>query len=731
MNITQFLKLLQKNIAVLIAVPVLLALLVFYFTRNEAKKYVSSTVVYTGIASGMTIESQEPRNVDFFGVKIVFDNFINIIESRETMEETGIELFANNLMLSKPNREFLSEYNFKELQQKTPASIKALIVKGNLEATKEKMLAYKNSNDTNYLYRLLNLNHPHYSVKAISGLKVQRIENSDLIKIEYSNDDPGITKQTLLVLTRVFIRKYKSLQQGQSMDVVRYFEEQVELAAQRLKDAEDRLLHFNQDNNIINYYEQSKYIAAQKEELDVKIQNIRMELVSAEAAVEELESKLNKRELIKLNSQNIVELRNKLSNLSSNEAFLTATNKEKSNDKKLMALYRKKVELKKELELEISKLTLISASKEGLPSKEILSAWLANIVKLEESKSQLNILNERKMEFELTYQKFAPLGATMKRIEREIDVAERAYLELLHSLSLAKLKQQNIEMSSTSEIVDAPFFPIEPQPSKRKILIAAAFVLGFLFSLALIIILEYLDSTIKNTDRAIKFTELELAGVYPKIVNYSKTINIDFVRKRMIEMMIQNIGFKLQNIDVKLRIVSVLSTQNIEGKTFIGIELAKSLLARGYKVLFLISDNSNSEILFDEPFVLKYKSLIDLSEVKNVDELIPNTISLNDFDYVFVEFPSLIYFQYSTEIIKNSQLSLLVLRSNRAWNKADKLALDKLKSNVNCPLMLVLNGVDLDSLTDVLGEIPKSRSRLRRIIKKLLTLQIKARYRFK
>jgi len=82
MDIKQFIKLIQKNIYILLGVPILLAMLVWYFTRNEAKIYSSSTTIYTGIASGMSLVSQEPRNVDFFGVKIVFDNFINIVTSR-------------------------------------------------------------------------------------------------------------------------------------------------------------------------------------------------------------------------------------------------------------------------------------------------------------------------------------------------------------------------------------------------------------------------------------------------------------------------------------------------------------------------------------------------------------------------------------------------------------------------------------------------------------------------
>jgi len=720
----------------ILGVPVLLAVLVWYFTRNETKTYISSTTVYTGIASGMSLESQESKNVDFFGVKIVFDNFINIVLARETMEETGIKLFAQNLMLEQPKREFISNYHYRELQKNTPQNIKDLIVKGNLNATVAAMSEYKKRNDTNFLYKLLNLDNHHYSVKAISGIKAKRINNSDLIKVEYSNDDPGITKQTLVLLTQVFIEKYKLLQQGQSNNVVKYFEEQVALATQRLKDAEDRLLNFNQSNNIINYYEQSKYIAAQKEELGVKIQNIRMDLVASEAAVQELESKLNKKELIKLNSKKIIELRNKLSSLSSEEAFLNTTNQNGNNRKKITKLHLEKMRLKKELAYEINKLSAVSASKEGIPVQKVLGTWLENVVKLEETKSKLSILNERKMEFEQTYKKFAPLGATMKRIEREINVAERAFLELLHSLTLAKLKQQNIEMSASTEIVDQPYFPIKAQPSKRKVLIVAAGLIGAIFTLAIIIILEYLDSTIKTPDRIKKLTGLELAGIYPKLIKYSKRLNIDPVKTRMIEMMVQSIKYKLENGEKRPKIIILISTQNIEGRTLMASNLSEMFYKFGRKVLQL---NYISEMKKDysEPLsesgheYYEYEIGHNFPELDSIEQIMPKEYSPSDFDYIFLELPSIIYHQYPVKILNNSDLSLLVVRSNRNWTKADNNALTIIKESNSKEPMVVLNGVDIDTLNEVLGEIPKRRSRIRRIIKKLLTMQIRSKYTFK
>ena len=134
------------------------------------------------------------------------------------------------------------------------------------------------SSDTNFVYNLLNFNSPHYSLNEISNINVQRIGSSDLVKLKYTSDDPGICQQTLFFFTKVCIKNYRNIKENSSDAVVKYFEFQVNQATQKLKTGEEKLLLFNKDNNIINYYEQSKAVAGAKEALDVDFNNMRIKL---------------------------------------------------------------------------------------------------------------------------------------------------------------------------------------------------------------------------------------------------------------------------------------------------------------------------------------------------------------------------------------------------------------------------------------------------------------------
>jgi uncharacterized protein involved in exopolysaccharide biosynthesis len=119
------------------------------------------------------------------------------------------------------------------------------------------------SND-NYIYELINYDDDkHYSIKALSSIQATRINSSDLIKMSYTVDDPGICQQTLEIYNAICIKNYKNIKENRSDAVVKYFEEQLAQANNTLKLAEDKL-EFNKSYNIINYYEQSKAVAVVK-----------------------------------------------------------------------------------------------------------------------------------------------------------------------------------------------------------------------------------------------------------------------------------------------------------------------------------------------------------------------------------------------------------------------------------------------------------------------------------
>ena len=819
MKIIDFIRIIRKHLVILLITPIILGSLVIYLTRTPTYIYSSETTLYTGIASGLSIEMD--KSFSNFANITAFDNLINLIKSRETQEEVAIRLLSLHLMLPEYSPKYISKESFHKLHTITPEHIKRLVASksvskntsisepdtAQIEANfsfnsledfeSQNMLpasidkeAYKQTvrnfeeymagNDTNFVYKLLHFSHPHYSIKAISGINVQRIQSSDLVKLKYDSDDPGICQQTLAMMTQVCINNYKLLRENRSDAVVKYFEHQLKQASTKLKLGEDELLKFNKDQNIINYYEQSKAIAIVKEDLDIEYNNMRINLSGNLATIQRIEEKLGVQKQIQLKSSNIIELRNKLSVINSKILTAETIGYGKTIDNEQLAKLKADSEkLKEQMSLSVNELYSFGNSTEGLPVDKLLTDWISNVLEYEDINAGMAVLAERIKEFQKQYAIYAPAGANIKRIEREINVSEQEFLTILHGLNMAKLKMQDAALSATIKPLDPPFFPLSPNPTKRKILVLAAAMIGFIFALSLILALEYFDDTLKNPAKLSQIIKIKTIGIFPKIFLKTGTLNFVFVTNRLLEIIIQQFDLftKVQENKNTPRTLLFLSTLSNEGKTVTAGNIAFKLKKQGKKILFLnftresLRENEISQINYSkEPppvstsgLVHKRRDLMlirwimgyedkridfDSSFLKHPKEFLEegeyeeymihkdyfNSMGYPDLikhpnipnsqpDYVIIEIPPILYYSYPTELIASADLAILVCRANRSWTEADIGVLETLKKLTRCEPVALLNGVELNVVETILGDLPKKRSLLRRKLKNIVRFQ--------
>ena len=89
-------------------------------------------------------------------------------------------------------------------------------------------------------------------------------------------------------------------------------------------------------------------------------------------------------------------------------------------------------------------------TKEGVGIDNMVTEWLMACINEAKTKAELKVLHERRNDILNQYREFAPVGTQVKRKERAIGIAEDTYREQLRGLSEARLRLQNIKMTTAN-----------------------------------------------------------------------------------------------------------------------------------------------------------------------------------------------------------------------------------------------------------------------------------------
>lgn len=736
MDLIQFFRLFLRHATWIAMVAITLAATVFYLTKDEQRTYSSKGLVNTGLVAGYKIESQQGGKTDYFYASAELDNILNLISAYETIEELGLVLLAEVMAMKTPSEKVILKTNYEELRREIGAELwESVAVPGDLEKTKAQLTAYRNLKvEENPIRELLYGKHPLFGHKHLGGIKVAKEGKSDMIRLSYTTIDPGIAQRTLVLLIDIFRRKHREIKESQTGNVLGYFEEATAASAKRLRLAEERLKVFREKSKIINYYEQTRFIANKREDLYESYMTQLMNMVAADSALSTLEKQLNQRNLLGMVNRALLNKRDSLSAAVSQMAQLRLLKDDTLHVRpKIDSLREAITAYKRSLQSSRDSIQVIQRSPRGSELEDLLAEWLKNLLKMEDAAARLRVIENRKVEFEEIYDTYAPLGSTLKRLEREIDIAEREYLENLHSLNQARLHRQSMLMSTNLKVVDIPFFPAAPDPSQRIMLVIVAFLVGFMLPIALVIAMEFFDKTLKKPEWARRTTELEVIGVLPRLgqkKRYRSRVAEAFLEERPIGLMLQNLKIELAKKEKKrpLRLL-ILSTREQEGKTLVGYMLTKYLRKFRANVLFFTPGSTQDASDFPasiSPLIghrdtLYYNLKDDLFEMDSEEQLLADGQEiLTDPEYYITELPGLLTRPYPVELIRKADLILLVARSNRTWVDADRHIMERIATITQSPIRLILNGVDVEYLEESLGELPKRRSWLRRYAKRYL-----------
>ncbi|MFA5712985.1 MAG: exopolysaccharide biosynthesis protein, partial [Bacteroidales bacterium] len=514
-------RLLVKRRWWLIVIPIIATLLAIYLTRNLKREYSVSTNIFTGVASGVNIESNIGTRIDWASVNNEVDNLLAIIRSKATLRELSFKLYAQHMIEGDTlaDNNFITAANYRALLRITPKEVKKLIDTSSIPNSIVNLKEYEKASPKNFVYGLFNWFHRHYSYSALSRIETKRVSNSDMISIKYTTDDPGIAYNTVLLLSEEFVKQYKLLRFSETNDVIDYFREELRKLAHRLKEAEDSLTRYHIDKKVINYYDQTKIITALSRDYELMLNDLIVLHSGAVRVLDELEHKISEQVRVLQENREFLSKMGELAKLSGEEARLRVSR----TDSTYRAISagsghsKRIVELERELKDLSTRQITQKYSKDGVAMASYIEKWVDETIAKEKAESQIEVIREMIDNHDRLYSFYSPVGSTIRRKEREIDFIEQSYLAMLSSLNAALLRQKNLQMSSaTLKPIDPPLFPLYSKRTGRRDIVMLSFIGTLLFMIGLFLVIDVLDMTVQDRERAERLIPLKALGAYTK-----------------------------------------------------------------------------------------------------------------------------------------------------------------------------------------------------------------------
>ena len=673
----------------MLLLPIIVGIIAYILTSNMDKSFDVKTTIYTGIITGYNVDVSDTRNAN-----VHLSNLINIITTERTLKVVSLRLLTRCLIYgdAEKNTSYITAEHYQELEAIIPREVKALIDRQDEERTLNNLIAYERPNANNFVYGLLNYTHPYFSIPVLSQkIKVVQLDNSDLIEIGYSANDPGIAYNTLEILNEEFVKQYRELRYGETNNVIEFFRLELARLHEQLTAAEDSLIQYNIEHRIINYGEQTEQLTVMDAQYQMMDNDLLVSSSTSRALIDFYEYKLGDlAKAIRTNNEFMDNL-NAISKLNTQISTLEITPEESDNSN----LTQKKEQLE-QAEKNISDLAMQlsqeTASTNNVSYETLVNQWLEQVVIREKTLAQIQARDIMREKLDRDFLFFSPIGAVINRKERNIGFVEGNYMSTLNALNQAILRQKNLEMTSASlKVMNPPLFPLTSSPTARRMIVLAA-MLGILIAvIGYFLIVELLDRTLRDKMRAERITGGKVLGVFPR----ANKVRYRRYNKAVDEMALKQLSTNLlPYFDGKQhRIVNLLSMEDKDGKTHVAKALEEYWKSMGLSV---------RRITHDEDFLSEDRQYV---QAKSLSELCPDWDSN---EIAIVEYPVLKNNPITPSLLNEASINLMLVRANRTWKDTDQLIYKRLldKKEDEVPMMLVLTQTERDAVQDFTGQLP-------------------------
>lgn len=701
MTIEVFLRLLKQHLLWFILIPVVAAGTAFIVTRNQPKVYKSQATLYTGLVSRYSLLSDRQSAFQDRSASAI-DNILTTLNSRETLIQVAVSLLTDHLRLQHPDTLVLRDAGFQQLHKAiTPGFENLLFIAADSALLRRTIDSLAKSQYSNPIKSLLMKSDSYYSIQHLGeAIKATPRKNTnDVLQMEYEADDPGVAQRTLHYAIEFLNQRYATLKTSETNSVIGYYESKLEKAKEKLAQAETALRNFSENHQVLDYDEEAKNVAASREALQTEYNHELMRRNAAKASLDALNQRMGQQGSIRSANNDLSEKQKKLADAENKLANAKAYGQSKATLDQLQAMVNKASE---DLKISAQKYDAATNSTDAIPAQTIANDRLAKSLEYEESSARLELYKKRMNEYDAKTNEYGPLGSQLRQLNRDLAVAEKEYFDLLQNVDQSKTRRQDVSIGGTLEILDAPDFPLLPQPSKRWQLVAIGFGVGLFLALLLTALRFWMDKRIKSPEQAEAMIGMPVSAIFPTVRKPQVFTRATMASRSMFEQLFNAINIEVSQNTTKPYppIITLFSIRSKQGKTWVANGLNQLYENADQRIAYCYPRATGKEQRTQQRGITYFPYTIrpDFMNVTGIDYLLDYTQGFepSQFDRIVLELPALINNQIPVYLLKSSALSLLVIDANSPWARAEKQLLSMYVRVTNQPILTVLNRVEGD-----------------------------------
>jgi uncharacterized protein involved in exopolysaccharide biosynthesis/Mrp family chromosome partitioning ATPase len=734
MDVAHLLRVLLKRKWIIIGSAVLASIIAYILTRNEPKTYLSATRVSTGFAVPDEIPVGQNK-YNPYDADVKFSNAINTWSSPAVISLLSYELILHDLTSPTPFT-VLSAKDRQSPVYRAVDQTEATRVFSEKLRTMTVLTSYKD--DERRLLEFLNLY--GYSYKALyQHIQITEVAHTDYIEVESKTQNPDLSAFIVNHLFEQFIRYYRNIRSTESQESIDTLQSIMEKKRQIWEDKTklldgagvvDASLENSGKMDLIREYTKSLSDEENKQtDSYYELRRVNQKLQSlgdTKAAGTTAPANSNA-------NAELIAARNAM-----NDAYTAYL---KTNDKADLAKYN---QLKTEYYSKFPNKPIPTEKGEMPDNKADLEDKKGDIeANIQASNDKIKDLEGKIASLRNSVSTSTSRNANSESLQSEVKMAEKDYFDAKSKYTTA-LDQGSASVNNFRQLQIAQP-AIEPEPSKRILIVVMAGAVTFMSAVLIIVMTTYLDSTVRTPNLFAKMVPLKLLAIV-NFVNFrgrpigelvtasqSEKDRMEQRRTNQFRESIRKLRYEIEMTGK--RIFLFTSTKKGEGKTALIQAISHSLSMSKKRVLVIDTNFSNNDLtvqLHGEPILeriaaggvtdtlpRRIKTLIkevgvgtdyvymigSMGGDYTPTEVLPQEniltqlhVLVNDFDYIFLEGPPLNDFSDSRELARYVDGVIAVFSAVRTIKQIDKESIHFFNDLDGKFCGAVLNKVDLENL---------------------------------